>query len=102
MDFMIMDSAGNAIESFDSDSDAMDALIGFAEGDERTATELAVLAFDDEGELVGEPITVADLLPEAATKLTMAGGTWSYRSALTVSAWPTASLPWHVLGGAAR
>src|SRR5690242_159465 len=102
MDFMIMDSAGNAIESYDSDGGAMQALITFAENDARAAATLAVLAFDDAGELVGDPITVADLRPEAATKLTMAGDEWTYKSALSVSRWAGSSAaPWKNILGAA-
>jgi hypothetical protein len=101
MDFMIMDTAGNAIESYDSDVAAMQALIALAQDDERIATQLAILAFDDEGYAVGDPLTVADLRPEAATKLTMAGASWTYKSALSVSRWPrSSSAPWNVLGAA--
>jgi hypothetical protein len=101
MDFMIMDTAGNTIESYDSEVAATRALLAFAQDDDQTATQLAILAFDDEGEAVGDPLTVADLSPEAATKLTMAGGSWTYKSALSVSRWSADSpAPWKVLGAA--
>jgi hypothetical protein len=100
MDFMIMDSAGNAVESFESDSDATRALLEMAESDERAAKHLALLAFDGDGNVVGDPLTVADLRPEAATTLVMSGDVWITRGALTVlsrSAGIAAKLP-KVLG----
>lgn len=84
MDFMILDSAGNAVESFDSERQAVRALVDMAEADSSAALHLAVLAFEDDGEPVGDPLTVADLRLEAASRLVMSGDYWTQRGTLTV------------------
>jgi hypothetical protein len=99
MDFMIFDSAGNAVESFETQRDAVVTLVDMAAQDPAVAQHLAVLAFDDEGEAVGEPITVADVRPDVATTLVMVGDSWLLRERLTVhSRWPRASRIPPVLG----
>jgi hypothetical protein len=96
---MIFDSAGNAVESFETQADAVVALVDMAAQDTTVAQQLAVLAFDDEGEVVGEPITVADVRPDVATTLVMVGDSWLLRDRLTVvSRWPRASRIPPVLG----
>lgn len=85
MDFMIFDSAGNAVESFASDRDAVRALLAMAEAEPEAATHLAVLAFDEDGEAVGDPLTVADLRPDVATRLSWTeDACWVSRGNLTV------------------
>jgi len=99
MDFMIIDSAGNAVEAYDSEQEAVDALLSMAAEDNRVAAHLAVLAFDDQGEAIGEPVTVADTRPDMATTLTMSGDSWIFRESLTVLAtWPRDSRIPPVLG----
>lgn len=99
MDFMIFDSAGNAVESFETQRDAVVTLVDMAAQDPAVAQHLAVLGFDDEGEAVGEPITVADVRPDVATTLVMVGESWLLRERLTVlSQWPRASRIPPVLG----
>jgi len=73
MNFMIFDNAGNAVESFDSERAACKALVELAIAEPAAARHLALLVFDAEGEAVGEPLTVADLRPEAATEIVLAG-----------------------------
>jgi hypothetical protein len=84
MDFMILDSAGNAVEAFESERDAIKALLGIADEDRRAAQHLAILAFDSDGDAIGEPLTVADVRPEAASTLVMVGNIWERRGTLTL------------------
>lgn len=86
MDFMILDSAGNAVEAFATEHEAVSALAAMAENEPKVAQHLAVLAFDDAGEAVGEPLTVADVRPEAATTLTVSGEFLTRAGSLTVLA----------------
>ena len=103
MDFMCFDSAGNAVESFDSEQAAASALIEMASHDLTAAQHLAILAFDEEGEAVGDPLTVADLRPDFATTLTLSGNYWveTPRSLTILEHWHThAVLPWRRVAGA--
>jgi hypothetical protein len=79
---MIFDSAGNAVEAFDTDRDAMRALLLMVREDRDAARHLAILTFDSDGEAVGDPITVADLMPEMATEVILTGA-WSRHNRLT-------------------
>ena len=82
MDYMIMDSAGNAVEAFDSDAAAIAALVSIARSDADAAHHLAVIAFDEHGDAMGEPLTVADVEPEAATTVVLASATWVLQTPL--------------------
>ncbi|HEX4690199.1 MAG TPA: hypothetical protein VH276_05875 [Solirubrobacteraceae bacterium] len=102
MDFMIFDSAGNAVESFASDREAIRALVSMTEAEPEAAMHLAILVFDDEGDAVGDPLTVADVRPDAVTRLVMSETSWELRGNLTVmrrwSDAAAASAPREVLG----
>ena len=83
MDFMIFDSAGNAVEAFGRDQvAAAKALVAMVREDPDASRHLAILAFDEHGEAVGEPVTIADILPEMASTVMLVGA-WSHRNALT-------------------
>ena len=100
MDFMIFDTAGNAVESYATQREAVVALIAMAAEDDRVAQCLAVVAFDADGDAIGEPLTLADVRPEAATRLVLDTGYWTERQSLTVlSRWTSvATTPWRVAG----
>jgi hypothetical protein len=82
MDYMIMDSAGNAVEAFQSDAAAIAALVSIARSDAGAARHLAVIAFDEHGDAIGEPLTVADVVPEAATTVVLASASWVLQTPL--------------------
>jgi len=83
MSFMIFDSAGNAVDAFDDERQAVVALLSMVREDYDVIRHLAILAFDSAGEAVGEPVTVANLLPELATTLHLKGEGWIETSRLT-------------------
>ena len=82
MDYMIMDSAGNALEAFESDAAAIAAMISIARSDASAAHHVAVIAFDEHGDAIGEPLTVADVEPEAATTVVLASASWVLQTPL--------------------
>src|SRR3954447_8134588 len=82
MSYMILDSAGDAVDAFDTEAEARTALLAMVREDPTVARHLAILAFDGQGEAFGEPLTVADILPELATVACM-DGEWTQRNALT-------------------
>ena len=72
MDFMIFDSAGNAVEAFTDEQVAIKALRSLVLEDPEASRHLALLAFDEEGNAVGEAVVAADVAPESATRLSLA------------------------------
>jgi hypothetical protein len=86
MDFMLMDTSGNAIDSYPRARDAEAALIALVDQDPSAAEEVALIAFDRRGVAVGEPVVVADLRPELAVELELEGEGQT-RNGLTVLAW---------------
>jgi len=79
---MIMDSAGNAVDTFDSYAASVAALVSFARSDPEAAHHLVVIAFDQQGEAVGEPLTVADVEPEAAIRTVLTSVGWLLQTPL--------------------
>jgi hypothetical protein len=60
MYFVIFDSSGNMVESFDDEGEAREALDRIVHEDPEAADHYAILTFDVAGDPVGEAITVAD------------------------------------------
>jgi len=93
MTFMIIDSTGNAIEAFEDVAQGREVLRAIVTNDPTAARELALIAFDDDGNAVGDPEIAADLgvAPEAAHQMTLADGifSWFQVNAETFTAlWP--------------
>lgn len=61
MRFMILDQTGNAVDAFDNGHDARAALRAMVIVDASSASELALVAFDEGGHAVGEPEIAADI-----------------------------------------
>jgi len=99
MAYMIFDSAGNAVETFESERAARIELVRLAEQDPAAARSLVVLAFDETGEVVGDAVTVADIAPELAATLILHGEGWT-QTRLTVRgswSWRPDGDPWATL-----
>jgi hypothetical protein len=58
MHYMILDSAGNAVDTFDDLRAALDALEQLVEAEPEAAEHLVLLSYDAEGNPVGEALTV--------------------------------------------
>jgi hypothetical protein len=58
MYFVILDSTGNLVESFDDESSARAALERIVHDEPEAADHLALLTYDEHGEPVGEAITM--------------------------------------------
>jgi hypothetical protein len=59
MYFVILDSTGNLVESFDDETSARNALERMVHEDPEAADHLALLTYDAQGEPVGDAITVS-------------------------------------------
>lgn len=55
MHYSIFDT-GSLVASYESEGDAMGALVTLATADPRRADALVFVAFDDEGERIGTPV----------------------------------------------
>lgn len=77
MDFMIFDSNGNAVDAFDSERSAVLGLLSLCEQEPELARHLSLGAFGDDGQAVGEALTLADLDPYLVTTLAVTG-TWTH------------------------
>jgi hypothetical protein len=60
MQFAIFDSTGNLVESFDSEDEARTALSAITDRNPDAADRIAIFTFDDNGDVVGDAITIAD------------------------------------------
>jgi hypothetical protein len=63
MDYMILDSAGHAIASFDNEAAARATLYAIVEVEREAADHLVLLAYDDDGMPVGDARTYVDIAP---------------------------------------
>ena len=63
MEYMILDSAGNALASFEDEASARATLHAMAMVEPDAADEIALLAYDEEGMPVGEALFAWDLSP---------------------------------------
>ena len=63
MYFVILDSTGNLVESFDVETCARAALEQMVHDDPQAADHLALLTYDAQGEPVGDAITVSESSP---------------------------------------
>ena len=72
-----MDSAGNAVDAFESDGAALMAFAALIRDDPTFAKDLALFAFGDDGRALGEPLVAADLLPEAVTETVIYSSGWT-------------------------
>jgi hypothetical protein len=63
MDYMILDSAGNALASFDDELEARATLHSIVAVDPDAADEVVLLAYNDEGIPVGEALAAFDCPP---------------------------------------
>jgi hypothetical protein len=63
MDYMILDSAGNALASFNDETTARATLHAIAAVEPEAAEHVVLLAYDDEGMPIGEALTVLDCPP---------------------------------------
>ena len=59
MYYVILDSTGNLVESFDDETAARTALERMIHEDPEAADHLALLTYDEHGEPVGDAITIA-------------------------------------------
>lgn len=63
MEFMILDSAGNAVASYEDDLTARAVLHATVAVEPEAADHLVLLAYDDDGMPVGDALTVFDVQP---------------------------------------
>jgi hypothetical protein len=63
MEYVILDSAGNAVASFHDDATARATLYAIVEVEPDAADHLVLLAYDDEGMPVGEAKMYVDVPP---------------------------------------
>jgi hypothetical protein len=61
MNYVILDSTANLVDSFDREDEARAALETIVHQDPDVADEYAMLAYDDDGHPVGEATTGAQL-----------------------------------------
>jgi hypothetical protein len=61
MNYVILDSTANLVDSFDREDEARAALETIVHQDPEAADEYAMLTYDDEGHPVGEATTGAEL-----------------------------------------
>lgn len=87
MNFMILDSNGNALDAFESYWAARDELRTMALDDPQAARDLALLAFDDDGLAVGEAVVAADVAPDVVSHVEIVSAGWHKVSGHTFSAW---------------
>jgi len=66
MEFMILDSAGNALAAFDDQLLARAALHAMVAVEPDAAEHVAMLAYDDEGMPVGDAVMAIDVPPPVA------------------------------------
>lgn len=59
MYFVILDSTGNLVESFDSEREARATLEQIVRDEPEAAEHLAILTYDEHGKPVGDAIAVA-------------------------------------------
>jgi hypothetical protein len=59
--FVILDSTGNLVESFDQEAEARDALVEIARQDPENADEYAILQYNSGGHPVGTAISGSQL-----------------------------------------
>lgn len=59
MYYAILDSTGNLVESFDDEREARAALEQSVREEPEAAEHLALLTYDDDGEPVGDAITIS-------------------------------------------
>jgi hypothetical protein len=59
MYYVILDSTGNLVESFDDENAARAALERMVHDEPEAADHLALLTYDEHGEPVGEAVTVS-------------------------------------------
>jgi len=67
MHYMILDSVGNAVATFDDREAALDALEEMVEAEAEAAEHLTLLSYDDKGDPVGAALTVEDVRSGRAT-----------------------------------
>jgi hypothetical protein len=63
MEYMILDSAGNAVASFEDEAAARATLYAIVEVEPDAADHLVLLAYDDDGMPVGDAKTYVDVPP---------------------------------------
>lgn len=89
MDYMLVDTTGNALDAFSDRTAAEKALLALVADDRAAASEVTLLAFDRRGVVVGEAIVAADLRPEAAVSIHFEGELYQQIEGLTFFGWPT-------------
>ncbi len=89
MDFMLMDSAGNALAAFETRPEAIKAFQMLLGDDPTAKDEVALLAFNRLGFAVGEPLVAADVSPDTAVEVAITGAQWCRIDGTTFSSWAT-------------
>src|SRR4051812_4737354 len=93
MYFSIFDGAANAVDTFSTEREAIDALATFVERDPRAADSLMLLRYDDDGNPVGEAL-------EASVARPVFKDVSSSRAVMV--AWPSARLMLESVGSGPR
>jgi hypothetical protein len=63
MDYLILDSAGNAVASFEDEVAARATIHAIVAVEPEAAQHLALLAYDEDGQPVGEAVSAMDVPP---------------------------------------
>lgn len=87
MHYMVMDTGGNAISAFESGADAMLGFEQIVREHPDSAPHIALLAFDEDGEAVGDALVAADVAPELVTRLALSTAGWHPRNSATLFSW---------------
>jgi hypothetical protein len=65
MNYVILDSTANLVDSFDDETQARAALEAIVRLDPRSAGEYALIAYDEDGQPVGDAVLGSDLVVHA-------------------------------------
>jgi hypothetical protein len=92
MDYMLVDSSGNALDGFSDRDRAEAAFRQLLTEDPQAAYDVVLLTYDRRGVVVGEPVVAADLQPESAVRLVFEGDAYRRDEGLTFSSWSADAL----------
>jgi hypothetical protein len=73
MDYVILDSAGNALASFSDELTARATIHAMVRVEPDAAEHIALLGYDDEGMPVGEALGVMDVEPPVTISMSLEG-----------------------------
>jgi hypothetical protein len=73
MDYMILDSTGNALASFQDEWTARATMHAMVKVEPEAADHIVLLGYDDSGMPVGEALSIGDVPPPVSVESSLAG-----------------------------